>query len=169
MLGDAQLALIDAAVYCGVRRFAPAEFEGQPGLRSPLCSRSGRDEALNKLLHSYHGQIQYTVFVCGILYERFAVGGLLAQRMGIETGWGHEGDFIADPRNMIAHAPVWDAGQKLSCLCLTSMYDVAQFVVASLDLTVWPAEMSMCGERMTVNQLVDTIRTCRSMVLSTYV
>jgi hypothetical protein len=58
--GDSQLRLIEAAVQCRVRRFAPAEFEGQPGLRSqnPVLDR-GKSAALS-LLRYYQGHIQYT-------------------------------------------------------------------------------------------------------------
>lgn len=64
--GSPQLRLIEAAVQCRVRRFAPAEFEGQPGLRSTIeVLDRGRNAALALLQH-YTGYIQYTVFVCGI-------------------------------------------------------------------------------------------------------
>ncbi|KAF1849342.1 uncharacterized protein K460DRAFT_354199 [Cucurbitaria berberidis CBS 394.84] len=160
--GNSQLRLIEAAVQKRVRRFAPAEFEGQPGLRAQndVLDR-GRDAAM-ALLHYYKGYIQYTVFVCGILYERFAVNGMISHRIGASTGFGSEGDYIADARSMTAIAPSWDAGQNLACLCLTSAYDVAQFVVRSLDMPTWAPEMSMCGERMTVSTLVETIRACRN-------
>jgi hypothetical protein len=102
------------------------------------------------------------VFVCGILYERFSVNGMLSQHMGGATGYGREGDYIANPRNMTAVVPTFDAAHNLSCVCLTSAYDVAQFVVRALDMPVWEPEMSMYGERMTVNDLVDVIRRCRS-------
>lgn len=58
--GTSQLRLIEAAVQCRVRRFAPAEFEGQPGLRgpNPVLDR-GKSAALS-LLEYYQGHIQYT-------------------------------------------------------------------------------------------------------------
>ena len=58
--GEPQLRLIEAAVQCRVRRFAPAEFEGQPGLRgqNPVLDR-GKTAALS-LLEYYQGHIQYT-------------------------------------------------------------------------------------------------------------
>jgi hypothetical protein len=102
------------------------------------------------------------VFVCGILYERFSVNGMLSQHMGGSTGYAREGDYIANPRNMTAVVPTFDAAHNLACVCLTSAYDVAQFVVRALDMPVWESEMSMYGERMTVNDLVDVIRRCRS-------
>ncbi|KAH8626418.1 NAD(P)-binding protein [Alternaria alternata] len=162
VMGNPQLRLIEAAVQCRVRRFAPAEFEGQPGLRgqNALLDR-GRNSAL-ALLHHYRSHMQYTVFVCGILYERFSVNGMISHRLGVNSGYGNEGEFIADPRQMTSMAPIYDAANNLSSICLTSAYDVAQFVVRALDMPTWPSEMSMCGERMTVHALVETIRACRS-------
>jgi hypothetical protein len=87
---------------------------------------------------------------------------MLSQHMGANTGYSNEGDYIANPRSMTAVAPTFDAAHNLSCVCLTSAYDVAQFVVRSLDMPVWAPEMSMYGERMTVNDLVEVIRSCRS-------
>jgi len=164
--GNAQLKLIDGAVTCRVRRFVPAEFEGQPSLRSQngLLDR-GRAAALALLQH-YRGYIQSTVFVCGMFYERFSVNGMVSHRIGVNTGYGNEGDYIADPRNMTAVAPVYDSSQNLSTLCLTSVYDVARFVVRSLEMASWPQEMTMCGELMTVQTLIDTIQLCRGMFRS---
>jgi hypothetical protein len=84
--------------------------------------------------------------------------------MGANTGYGLEGDFIANPRTMTAIVPNWDAAHNSSVLCLTSAYDVAQFVVRALDMPSWAPEMSMCGERMTVYDLMEMIRACRSML-----
>jgi hypothetical protein len=103
-----------------------------------------------------------SVFVCGILYERFSVNGMLSQHMGANTGYGNEGDYIASPRYMTAVAPTFDAAHNLSYVCLTSAYDVAQFAVRALDMPLWETEMSICGQRMTVNDLVEVIRACRS-------
>jgi hypothetical protein len=161
--GTPQLRLIEAAVQCRVRRFVPAEFEGQPGLRgqNDILDR-GRSTAQTLLRH-YSTHIQSTIFVCGVLYERLSVNGMLSQHMGGNTGYGNEGDYIANPRNMTAEVPAWDSGHNLSWLCLTSAFDVAQFVVRSLDMSSWAPEMSMCGERMTVTALVEIIKACRSM------
>jgi hypothetical protein len=159
--GNAQLRLIDAAVACRVRRFAPAEFEGRPALRTPngLLDR-GRSAALSRLQH-YRANIQSTVFVCGVFFERFSVNGMISQQIGVNTGYANEGDYIADPRNMTALAPVYNSTQALSQLNLTSVYDVARFVVRSLAMPSWPPEMSMSGDRMSVNQLIEVIQTCR--------
>lgn len=164
--GNAQLRLIEAAVACRVRRFAPAEFEGQPGLRAqndPLDR--GKALALAHLQH-YRSYIQSTVFVCGILYERFSVNGMISHHIGVNTGYGNEGDYIVDVRNMTAEAaPVYDSANNLQYFCLTAAYDVGRFVVRALDMAQWPAEMSMCGERMSVNGLIEAIKTYRGMMM----
>lgn len=163
--GKPQLRLIEAAIQCRVRRFAPAEFEGQPGLRAPsTILNRGKSSALARL-QQYAAYIQSTAFVCGVFYERFAVGGLRAHNIGGNIASG-EGDFIADLRNMTAVAPVYDAANNLSSICLTSIYDVAKFVVRSLDIPHWPVEMSMCGDRMSVNALVELVKTCRGIAKS---
>ncbi|KAF2126949.1 hypothetical protein P153DRAFT_377869 [Dothidotthia symphoricarpi CBS 119687] len=159
--GNSQLRLIEAAVQCRVRRFAPAEFEGQPVLRGQNNVLDRGKSAALALLQHYRAYIQSTVFVCGILYERFAVNGMLSCGIGVNTGYGREGDYIADPRNMIAEAPAYDAAQNNACLCLTSAHDVARFVVRSLEMPSWAPEMSMNGERTTVHALVETIKVCR--------
>ncbi len=163
--GSAQLRLIEAAIQCQVRRFAPAEFEGQPELRrqDDILDR-GRTAALQLLQH-YRGHLQYTVFVCGILFERLSINGMASHRIGVNSGYWREGDYIAHARDMTSVAPVWNDAQNLACLCLTSAYDVARFVVRSLDMPLWAPEMSMCGERMTVHMLVEIIRSCRSKSL----
>ncbi|KAF2798193.1 NAD(P)-binding protein [Melanomma pulvis-pyrius CBS 109.77] len=167
--GNAQLLLIEAAVACRVRRFAPAEFEGQPGLRAqgdPLDR--GRAAALALLQH-YRAYIQSTVFVCGILYERFSVGGMRSHSIGVNTGYSNEGDYILDARNMTATVPGYDSVGNLSFLCMTSARDVARFVVRSLDLPSWPQELSMCGERMSVSTLINTVQACRGRVFNSAV
>ena len=167
--GDSQLRLIEAAIQCRVRRFAPAEFEGRPRLRGQnnILDR-GRNAALSLLRH-YGRYIQSTVYVCGIFYERLAVNGLRSHQTGIGTGFEGEGGFIADLRNMQAIAPVYDAAQNYSYICMTSMYDVARFVVRSLDMPTWPPEMTICGERMSVSTLIQTMVACRGTILFSFI
>lgn len=161
--GRPQLRLIEAAVQCRVRRFAPAEFEGRPGLQTPNSILDREKSAARTKLQGYSAYIHSTAFVCGIFYERFAVGGIRAHQMGAKIASG-EGDYVADLRNMTAVAPIYDAANNYSSLCLTSIYDVAKFVVMSLDMTSWPSEMSICGERLTVHGLITLIGTCRGML-----
>ena len=159
--GNAQLRLIEDAVACRVRRFVPAEFEGRPGLRmqnDPLDR--GRAAALALLQH-YRGYIQSTVFVCGILYERFAVNGLMSHGMGTGSGLAENGAYIIDARSMSARVPLYGHAGNLASICMTSMYDVGRFVVRALNMAQWPAEMTMSGDRMSVAALVETVKRIR--------
>lgn len=163
--GTAQLRLIEAAVAARVRRFAPAEFEGQPSLRSSDDPLDASKALARAHLQYYQSYIESTVFVCGILYERFSVGGMKAHRIGVNSGYGNEGDYIVNARSMKAEAPIYDAANNLSFVCMTSAYDVARFVVRALDMAQWPSEMSMCGERMSVNALVEAIKAYRGEIM----
>ena len=156
--GTAQIALIDAAASVHVRRFAPAEYEGPPALR-PVQVVADRDKnaSLTRLrYYSQHPQsrMSYTVFVCGILYERFAPGGMAASVIGVQSGISGEGDYLMNIRRMKARIPHYNAAGEVVHLCMTSAEDVGRFVVAALDLPQWPTEMRMCGERMSAPDVV---------------
>lgn len=160
--GPPQLALIKASVNAGVRRFAPAEFEGPPSLRQnndPLDR--GRASALAYLQHYRSYFEATTVFVCGVLYERFQPGGLAAGRLGSSTGVGQEGHYILDLRYMTAQVPAYDSANNPSYVCMTAAQDAARLVVAALDMPTWPAEFRMCGERLKVYDLVSIARSVR--------
>ncbi|KAK7727529.1 hypothetical protein SLS57_003002 [Botryosphaeria dothidea] len=160
--GAPQLALIKAAVNAGVRRFAPAEFEGRPSLRQdndPLDR--GRASALAYLEHYRQYFEATTVFVCGVLYERFQPGGLAAGRIGASTGLSQEGNFILDLRYMTAQVPAYDSTNQPSYLCMTAAQDAARLVVAALDMPTWPREFRMYGERLKAYDLVSIARSVR--------
>ncbi|KAK3722397.1 hypothetical protein LTR37_002388 [Vermiconidia calcicola] len=159
--GVNQIELIKAAVSARVRRFAPAEFEGPPQLRSasdPLDR--GRTLALQWLSHYSQSQlIQSTRFVCGILYERFQPGGLQQLRIGNTSGFGGEGAYIMDCRNMSAQVPAYDAENNPNVvICMTAAQDVARFVTKAVDMKQWPAELRMCGQRILVKDLVAAVQ-----------
>ena len=142
--GEAQLELLKAAVAQGVRRFAPAEFEGPPDQQA-LSDLPIEQDPLDRgkrnirawLIH-YGNRIESTVFVCGVLYERFAPGGLHSYRLGCATDVGAEGDFIINVRNLRATAPLHNQNNEHVTLCLTAAQDVARLVVRSLDMRTWP-------------------------------
>jgi hypothetical protein len=152
--GAAQLELLKAAVYVGVRRFAPAEFDGPPGIRPDEDPLDRGKKNMRAWLDVYSDRIQYTVFICGVLYERFAPGGLHAHRLGLRTEAGGEGDFIINLRNLTATAPFFNVNDEPVTMCLTAAQDVARLVVRSLDLRSWPRELVMAGEKLTAAELV---------------
>ncbi|KAF2140639.1 uncharacterized protein K452DRAFT_351861 [Aplosporella prunicola CBS 121167] len=160
--GTSQLALIKAAVSSGVRRFAPAEFEGCPSLRTandPLDR--GRASALAYIQHYKPYFEATTVFVCGVLYERFQQGGLAASCLGSSTGVAEEGDYMMNLRYMTAQVPAFGSANQLSHVCMTAAQDVGRLVVAALDMPSWPPELRMHGERLKVYDLITIARQTR--------
>lgn len=158
--GCAQLNLIDAAVREKVRRFAPAEFEGSPAFRPfPDALDFGKAAALERLRFyndpRHEHRLEYTVFVCGIFYERFAPGGLAAKSIGLSTGISYEGAYLMDIRNSRAQIPHVTGALEYPSVRMTAVVDVARFVVRALDLDEWPAELQMYGERWRVDQIVQ--------------
>lgn len=163
--GPAQIALIDAAAQASVRRFAPAEFEGQAALRpqQPDALDRGKSAALDRL--RYYSQtrgMQYTSFVCGILYERFSRGGMYSRNIGLRSGVGAEGDYLIHISQKKAQIPYGTNGQP-GTICMTSAEDVGKFVALALSLQQWPPELCMRGDRMNVSHLVNIAETVRGM------
>lgn len=154
--GDAQLALIDAAAAVHVRRFVPSEFEGSPTAR-PINDvfDCGRQAALSRLQHYESRGMAFTVFTCGILYERFGPGGMRTFQIGLRSAIGGEGEYIMDIRNGKARIPYYNSAGQPVHVCMMAVRDVAKFVVAALDLSSWPRELRMKGERMTVSDIVS--------------
>ena len=153
--GLAQINLIEAAARTHVRRFAPAEFEGSPTMRpvvDPLDLGRNKAACLQRLRH--YG-IQHTSFVCGVFYERFAPGGLGAQGVGFNTLLHREGDYVMDIRNLKAQIPYVNSLGGTVSICMTSMTDLARFVVQCLHMDAWPPELRICGERRTVLEVVQ--------------
>ena len=102
----------------------------------------------------------YTIFTCGILYERFGPGGLNALQISTfenrHGAIGEEGNFLIDLRTGKSTIPVVSSTQELN-ICLTSLRDVARYVVAALkvceDTSAWPREFNFCAERLTMSEL----------------
>lgn len=165
--GPPQIALIDAAAQAGVRRFAPAEFEGPAALRpQPDALDRGKRSALERLQQYQTRGMQYTSFVCGILYERFSPGGMMARDIGLRSGIGAEGDYLLHITQKQAQIPYGANGQP-GTICMTSTEDVGKFVAAALDLQQWPRELRMRGDRMDVLRLANVAEAVRGMTRCT--
>ena len=159
--GPAQITLIDAAAQAGVRRFAPAEFEGQAALRPQQDALDrGKRAALDRLQHYQARGMQYTSFVCGILYERFSPGGMNASRIGVRSGIGAEGDYLMNITRKKGQIPYSPNGQPAT-ISMTSARDVGKFVAAAISLQTWPPELRMRGDRMNVSALIRTAEIIR--------
>ncbi|KAI1107150.1 NAD(P)-binding protein [Jackrogersella minutella] len=159
--GAEQLNLIDAARRAGVRCFVPSEFEGAIN-RRPAAADDPFDNdsstALQQLRHwsqSTQHAMRYTVFSCGIFYERFAPGGLQACNMGITCRIRNQGDYMIDVGRGTADVPETNAQGRPVYIVMTSAVDVARFVAAAVELGIdtWPRELRMRGTRMTTQRL----------------
>ncbi|KAI0505962.1 isoflavone reductase [Xylaria bambusicola] len=161
--GVEQLNLIDAARQARVHTFVPSEFEGALSHRPPPDIdpfNNGSSGALDQLRHwssSRHYPMKYTVFSCGIFYERFAPGGLRAYNMGGSCRLFHQGDYLVDIEMGTAELPQVNAQGRPIQITLTSAEDVARFVAAAVELGIdnWPREFKMRGARITPQRIVQ--------------
>lgn len=154
-----QVLLIDAAQQAGVGRFVPAEFEGS------ICQRPENDvlgnhssdalQALRQHATSGPRAMQWTVFSCGIFYERFAPGGLRTYGMGENEGIANQGDYLVDIGTASADLVETNALGHPAMVSMTSFYDVAKFVAAAVEMgpTAWPKELRMRGDKMSVRDI----------------
>lgn len=122
----------------------------------------GKRAALERLRYYQPQGMQYTSFVCGILYERFGPGGMIARGIGLRSGIGGEGDYLLHISRKKAQIPYGTNGQP-GTVCMTSAEDVGKFVAAALSLQQWPPELRMRGDRMSVSRLVDIAEAIRGV------
>ncbi|OJD16972.1 hypothetical protein AJ78_02906 [Emergomyces pasteurianus Ep9510] len=162
--GEAEIALIDAAAHVHVQRFIPSEFEGLPSMR-PVANVLDRGNAnsLARLQHYAQDGMQYAVFACGIFYERFAPGGMAALQLGKGTYIDSEGSYLINVRTMKAEIPYFNVLGEPVCVCMTSAQDLARYIVAALDLPQWMTEFRVCGERMTLGDVVNEVEIMRGV------
>ena len=180
VLGSPQINLIDAASRAGVRRFVPAEFEGPPTRRPPPNQDPfdrGRASAIHCLRESSRRKtrhpMQFTVFTCGIFYERFARGGLASKGIGMGTGLEHQGAYLIDIERNTGEVIQYNSSNQAVSICMTAVADLAQFVVAalSLDINNWPAEYRMRGDRRTVTEIINYAQAIKNskLIFTTFI
>lgn len=158
VIGPAQLSLIEAAADVHVRRFVPSEFEGpllqRPATNDPLDR--GQKSAISLLSEKRKKyDMEFSVFSCGVFYERFYPGGMAALQLGAGTHICGEGDYIVNVRQRTATIPLHSSSDVY--ISMTSAEDVARYVVAALDLHTWPDEFLLAAERMKVDDIVTAI------------
>lgn len=105
--------------------------------------------------------MSYTIFVCGVFYERFGPGGMAAKQIGKGTFADDEGDYLIDIGRLEAEFPHRTSSGQHIYLCMTSAQDVAKYIVAALDVSSWPTEIRMKGDRMSIKDLVRTAESMR--------
>lgn len=177
--GASQLHLIEAAHLARVRTFVPSEFEGAlarrpPASNDPLDDR-GSAQALDRLTQLSQPQpppqpqhsrprpsppplppMGFTVFSCGVLYERLAPGGLTAFNIGGGQTLSGQGDYLADIGNATAEIVETNAQGGTVLVSMTSVFDVARFVAAAIEIGPerWPRELRMRGDQLSVRDIV---------------
>lgn len=167
---EAQLSLIQAAAMARVRHFIPSGFSGPDQCQSEATGCEDWTTLLELLQHHQtNSSMGYTIFTPGIFYERFGPGGL-NEAMQISTvtnrhrAVGEEGNFLIDMRAGRATIPVASKTEELS-ICLTSVPDVARYVVAVIqtfeDTRTWPTEFRFCTERLTMSELQSACQRVR--------
>ncbi|KAI0179147.1 NAD(P)-binding protein [Hypoxylon sp. FL1284] len=162
--GAEQLNLIDAARRARVRCFVPSEFEGALNHRPPTGTDPFDNDSSAALAQlrdwsssSRNHPMKYTVFSCGIFYERFAPNGLQAYDMGITCRIRNQGDYLVDVGQGTAEIPQTNPQGRPVQVVMTSAVDVARFVAAAVELGIdtWPREFKMRGARMTTQRLQE--------------
>lgn len=181
--GQSQHNLIDAAHLARVRTFVPSEFEGALARRPPTTNDPldrGSAQALDRLRqlaqpqnhqHHHHQQqhphtqqspspwpMSFTVFSCGVLYERMAPGGLASFNIGAGQTLTGQGDYLADVGNATAEFVESNAQGGRALVTMTSVFDVARFVAAAVEIGPerWPRELRMRGDQLSVRDIVGT-------------
>ncbi|KAH7262150.1 hypothetical protein BKA59DRAFT_519032 [Fusarium tricinctum] len=158
--GDEQLNLINAAAQSGVQFFVPSEFEGCLEKRpendqlDPYSYSSQARQLLRRWSRS--SQMKWTVFSCGIFMERFLPEGLGHMSIGYGSNLANAGTYLIDTSSHTAEYVEKNARGHTVRVCMTSVDDVAQFVVAAIDLgpANWPREFTMRGDRLSVRDVV---------------
>lgn len=135
-----QLALLDAAVKAGVKRFAPSEFSVRADPESPIEIYRLKRLVARAVASS---GLEYTIFECGSFMNYLACG---------TRGIGHlrELRLLFDVENASAKLP----GDGSTHIVYTRAEDIGRFVAASLDLEHWPECSQMRGDRLRLNEVV---------------
>ncbi len=159
--GAEQLNLIDAARRARVRVFVPSEFEGDLDRRPANDPLDRGSQSALQLLESWSQansyRLRYTVFSCGIFMERFGPGGLQTHGMGGGSGMQGPDDYLVNIHEARAEIISTNLSGRPVRISLTSVYDVAQFITAAIELGLdtWPKEFRMRGDSVTVQELVE--------------
>ncbi|KAJ4028181.1 hypothetical protein NW752_000436 [Fusarium irregulare] len=156
--GNEQLNLINTAARNGVQFFVPSEFEGSIEKRPENDELKPYSHQARQLLRRWarSSQMKWTVFSCGVFMERFLADGLGGVSIGYGSYLSMPGSYLVDMNSYTAEYVEKNARGHTVRVCMTSIYDLAQFVVAAIDLgpANWPRELTMRGDRLSVRDVV---------------
>lgn len=85
--------------------------------------------------------------------------------IGCRSGVPGPGEFLVNTELASAEYAAKDSRGKTVKVCLTSVYDLAKYVVAAIEIGPgnWPREFTLRGDRLT---LQDIVRTCSNVANS---
>ncbi|CAG8112401.1 unnamed protein product [Penicillium salamii] len=142
-LGVSQLNLIKAAeASVATVRFVPSAFACvyTPELAETFPPLHSYFRAIEELRKS---SLEWTIFMNGYFMDYFTPGKIKSYLKPFPT--------VIDIEHRVAAIP----GNGNVPITFTYSFDVAKFVVSSLDLEEWPEESRMAGDILTWNELVS--------------
>ena len=142
-----QLALLDAAVKAGVKRFAPGEFALHSTPDHPIENVRSKSPVAEAVKRS---GLEYTIYENGIFMNYLANG-----TPGL--GYVYPMNFQIDVENCTATLP----GDGSAYVVYTRAEDIGKFVAASISLEKWPELSQMRGDRMKFNEVLQLLEEAR--------
>ncbi|PSR74421.1 hypothetical protein PHLCEN_2v9833 [Hermanssonia centrifuga] len=136
-----QLALLQASVQAGAKRFAPSEFNARPSRSNDPIELYTYKAVVTEAVKN--SGLEYTLFESGIFMNYLASG-----TKGV--GYLNPLKFVFDVENYSAKIP----GDGNSEISWTRGEDVGAFVAASLELESWPEVSWMAGDRKSFNEIL---------------
>ncbi|KNC96789.1 uncharacterized protein SPPG_07994 [Spizellomyces punctatus DAOM BR117] len=138
-LADVQIKLLRAAEAAGVKRFAPSEWASDTQINTNIEGYFPKKAVIEELQKS---KLEWTLFMNGVFMN------YLASPRG--TGHLQPLKFVIDTENRTANIP----GTGNEPVVMTTVQDVAKFVVGSLSLPSWPEKSGIIGDLTTYNHVV---------------
>ena len=149
------LALLDAAVAVGAKRFVPSEFAAHGLHDDPIEAYRPKAVVADAVRKS---GLEYTLFECGFFMNYLGTG---------SPGLGYMGAF--SPLVDVANCTALFVGDGEYHIVQTHGEDVGKFVAASLDLDKWPEISRMAGDRKKVNEILALAEEIRGTPSSLFV
>ncbi|OAX84668.1 hypothetical protein ACJ72_00960 [Emergomyces africanus] len=151
-----QIALAEACIAAGVRRFVPSEFELDPHTRKDRIPYLAAKRQVLSYLNTpeVRNKIQCTIFTPGIFYDYYSP-------MVEDDGKRHASseslvpigfDMVVDLKS--CRAELVD-GMDDARIRFTAVDDVGKFVAKALELDNWPDQFLMSGENLNCMELIQ--------------
>lgn len=149
-----QMALLDAAVAAGVKRFAPSEFGVGVGATPKIDALGGNVRIWKACEES---GMEWTRYECGLFmnYLGFGVSGGRELREEALAGRERDGEWFYYSSGCRAELPV-KADGTFPRVTLMAVEDIGKFVAKSLELPLgsWETTSYMVGETLRMDEVV---------------